>query len=362
MRILRDYILREIIESFLMALGVFTFVMLIGNFIKIVDLIVNKGVNIIFVGRLFIYLIPYLLSFTIPMALLTSTLLVFGRLSSDNEITAMRASGVSLYKIYYPVILFAMILSFALVPLNDKLLPQSHFATRRVLKDIGMQRPTAYIEAGTFIKDFEGYIIFIYEIDGNEFRNIRVYQPQPNEPTRTIVASKGEFIPIPEADTIRLKLENGTYDFPNPDEPGNFYKMNFKEYDLYLSLKTLSKSQIDKKPKDMSFDELRAEIERRKTDEDPTPVATELHRKIALSFSTLAFVLVALPLAIKTKRGEKSVGFGISLVIIMLYWIMLAGGEALALKHIIPPLFSMWMPNVILFIAGGILIILTSER
>ena len=112
----------------------------------------------------------------------------------------------------------------------------------------------------------------------------------------------------------------------------------------------------------MSFDELRAEIERRKINEDPTPVATELHKKIALSFSTLAFVLVALPLAIKTKRGEKSVGFGISLAIIIIYGIILAGGEALALKHIMPPLFSMWLPNLTLFIAGGILIILTAER
>ncbi len=362
MRILRNYILKEIFQSFMMTLGVFTFVLLMGNFIKIFDLVINKGVNILSVLNLFLYLMPYLLSFTVPMSVLTATLLVFGRLSGDNEITAMRASGISIYKIYQPVILFALLLSFALVPLNDRLLPKAHFETRKILKNIGMNKPAAYLEAGTFIRDFQDYIIFIYEINGNKFKNIRVYQPQEGGQTRTIVASRGEFIPMPKMESVKLKLEEGTYDFPNPENPSNFYKMNFKQYEMDISLKNISKNKIDKKAKDMTFDELKKEIDRRKVDEDPIPVETELHKKISMSFSSVAFVFIGLPLAIKTRRGEKSVGFGISLGIIMFYWLLLAGGEAIALKHILPPAIAMWLSNIVLFITGAILMAVSTEK
>ena len=96
MKILKKYILREVFVMFLFSLIVFTFVLVTGNLVKLADLVINKGVDISKVGKLFLFLIPFLLSYTIPMSTLSATLLVFGRLSSDNEILALRANGVSL--------------------------------------------------------------------------------------------------------------------------------------------------------------------------------------------------------------------------------------------------------------------------
>ncbi|MFC1807143.1 LptF/LptG family permease [Candidatus Omnitrophota bacterium] len=364
MRILRNYILREIAGPLFTSLSVFTFVLLIGNMFKIADLLVNKGVEIQDVGKFFIYLIPYILSYTIPMALLTATMLCFGRLSSDNEVTAMKASGISLYKIGLPVVILAFIISLASVYLNDRILPASHFASYKLVKEVGIKKPTAYLEPGTFIKSFKGYILFIHSIDGNKFNNIRIYQIKEGEPTRTIIAQSGEFLPNPGEDTVRLRLSNGTVDEPNPTNPNVFYKLNFKEYFVTMNLDSgLSKHKIEKKPKDMNIKELKEEILRFKISGiEIIPLVTEIHRKLAMAFSSFVFVLIGLPIAINTRRRERSVGFGISLLILTIYYLLLIGGQALSLRGVLPPIIGMWAANLIYFFIGTLLIFIVIEK
>lgn len=363
MKILRNHILKELVGPFLFSITVFTFVLLMGNLIKLAELVINKGVNMLDVLKLFFSLTPYLLSYTIPMSILTATLLTFGKLSSDNEITAMRASGISLYHITLPVIVISLIISLLSIPLNDRLLPKSHFASRRIVKQIAMSRPTAYLEAGTFIKSFKKYIIFIYGISNNKLYNVRIYEPQENGPTRTIIANKGEFISLPQKDMIKLKLIDGTSDEPNPKDPNNFYKLNFKTYYLTLDLSEHSSSRIEKKPKDMTIEELRLEIRKlRASHINPLPLISEIHKKIALSFSSFAFIFIGLPLAIRTRRTEKSIGFGLSLMVIVIYYLLQALGEALSLKEIIHPVLGSWLANILLISVGGVFLYRTGKR
>lgn len=364
MRILRNYILKEIAVPLIISLAVFTFILLIGNMFKLADLLINKGVDIKDVLRLFLYLMPYILSYTIPMAILTATMLCFGRLSSDNEVTAMKASGISLYKIGLPVLISAFIISLGSVYLNDRILPQSHFASYRLIKEVGLKRPTAYLESGTFIKNFKGYILFVHSIDKNNLKNIRIYQLQDNGPTRTIIAESGEFITYPDQDVVKLKLFNGTVDEPNPKNPGQFYKLNFKTYYMSLDLSgDFAKGEIEKKPKDMTIKELKDEMARLRTaGVETAPLLTEIHRKLATAFSGFVFVLVGLPLAINAKRREKSVGFGISLILLTVYYLLFIGGQALSLKNIISPIIGIWITNVIYFAAGIILIFVIIEK
>lgn len=364
MRILRNYILKEIAAPFITSLAVFTFILLIGNIFKLADLLINKGVEIKDVLRLFLYLIPYILSYTIPMAILTATMLCFGRLSSDNEVTAMRASGISLYKIGLPLLIAVFIISLGSVYLNDRVLPQSHFASYRLIKKVVIKRPTAYLESGTFIKNFKGYILFIHGIDKNKLKNIRIYQLQDNGPTRTIIAERGEFITYPEQNIVKLKLANGTADEPNPKNPSLFYKLNFKTYYMTLNLNNdFAEGEIEKKPKDMTIKELKDELARlRASGVETTPLLTEIHRKLAMAFSGFVFVLVGLPLAINTKRREKSVGFGISLILLTIYYLLFIAGQALSLKDIVPPIIGMWATNAIYFAVGIVLIFVIIEK
>lgn len=353
MKIIQRYILKELIFTFFISLGVFTFVLLIGNLVRLADLIINKGVSVISVGVLFINLLPILLSYTIPMATLTALLIVFGRLSSENEIIAMKSGGIAMYRLAIPILIAGLIISLFSFFLNDRVLPRTHFSSRKILKNIGIKNPASYLESGTFIKTFKDYIIFVYELKKNKLKNIRIYQLQENKPTRTIIANSGEFMPLPEQNAIKLKLQDGTSDEPDPKDPGHFYKLNFKTYFLTLNLDNGFAQNIEKKPKEMTIAELKAEIKRLgKNSIDTIPLVTEIHRKIALSFSSFAFILIGVSLGIFTRRGERSVQFLIALLIIVAYYLLFAGGIAISLKGILHPAFWLHIPNLLLIMLG----------
>lgn len=364
MRILRDYILKEFFHSFTLSLVVFTFVLLVGNIIKLADLVINKGVDIFSVLKLFSYLVPWLLSFTLPVAALTAVILTFGRFSSDGELTAMKASGISLARVSMPVIMLGVIFSFLAFFLNDQVSPNASFASRRVIKEIGIRSPTAALEEGTFIRGFENYVIFIYEITGNKFKNIRIYQPQEGKPTRTIIAERGEISSDPAKNLMELKLYNGTSEEPSPTDPDSFYKLNFKTYYMSLDLsKVFKKEKIQKKTREMTINELAAQIEKFKEQKiDTTSLYVEIYKKINMSIASLVLVLLGIPLGIKAHRSEKSIGFGISLILFAIYWGAFLGGVALALKGTVSPFLGVTLPNMVFFVLGVVLFINTSRR
>ncbi len=358
MKILRDYLIKEFIGPLFLAFGVLTFVMILGNLVKIAELIINKGVDILSVAKLFFFMIPYLFTYTLPIAALVAVLLSLGRLSSDNEIVAIRASGINIFSLALPLLVIGMMLSLLLVICNDRLIPYAHFATRKTLMEVGVKNPTAALEPGVFINSFDKYILFIYSIEDNKLNNIRVYEPQGDDkPARIIVAKKGEFIAIPEKNTLKLKLMDGTADEPDPGNPNTFYKLNFKNYFMTLNLSAMNeKGRIEKKPKDMTIHELRDEIASlKKQGVNAAPLITEIHKKVSLAFSCFVFVLLGLPLAIITKRREKSINFGIAFLIVGVFYLLFLGSEAMSLQGYMDPAIAMWLPNIIMGAIGVIL-------
>src|SRR3989338_700579 len=259
MKILRNYLLLELLHQFLLWIAAFTFVLLMGNLFKLADLIVNKGIAIAVVGKLFLYLIPFLMSFTIPMATLMATLLALGRLGQDNELTAMEASGVSFWRLTVPVLSTALLLSLGLVLFNDRALPRSHLAARRIVKEIGLKNPPAALEPGMFIRDFPPYILFFYGYEGTQLSKVRIYEPQPARPARTIVAERGVITPITDQGLVRLKLIDGSSDDVDPNAPERTYKVGFKTYFITLDTKKMAGGVLSKKPKEMTLNELRDE-------------------------------------------------------------------------------------------------------
>ena len=356
MRILRNYILRECIIPFFLALGVLTCVFLLGNLIQLANLVINKGVSIASIGKIFLLYVPVLLGYTLLIACLISVILAFGRMSSDNEILAMRATGIHVKYLLYPLFITGIILSLVSIVLNEKVIPYAHHEQHKLLKDLGIKNPTALLEAGIFIHDFQGQIIFIHRIDGNKIYNITIYQPQPDgKPTRTIIARRGEFTPVPGKDQIKLKLMDGTSDEPDLNNPNNFYKLNFKNYFMTLDLSQRDKN-LEKKPKSMTLKELETEIY--KLDRllvDTTRLRTEYHRKIAWSFSALIFILLGFPIAVITHRRERAANVVLAMIAAATYYLLSLGCEALSIQHISPPGLTMWIPNIL---AGALAIFL----
>jgi len=357
MRILRTYVLKEHVGPFLVTLNGLTAVLLVGNIIKFAELVIAKGVSLWDILRLLLYLVPYMLSFTIPMACLIAMVMTFGRLSSDYELIAMRASGISPARLIAPVLTVALLLSGTVLLLNDRVAPQAHLAFRRQLKAIGIKRPTAYLEPGTFIKGFTPYVIFVYEVEGNKLFNVRIYEPQPVGPTRTIVATRGEFAPAPDGRRAQLKLYDGTIDEWDPERPGSLYKVSFRTYTMNLSLDPQAAERVDKKLKEMTIAELVKE-ERRIGAEgiDTLPITIEFHRRIASSFAPLVFVIFGLALGLGTHHHERLVTFVWVLGMFLAYYLTSIGMNAVVLKGWLPAWLAMWLPNLVGATAGGVVV------
>lgn len=354
MKILRSYVLKEHLGPFTVTLGGLTLVLLVGNIVKFAELVIAKGVSLWDILRLLIYLIPYLSSYTVPMACVVATIMAFGRMSTDYELIAMRASGVAPTRLIAPLLTTALVISAGMLALNDRVVPASHLAFRKQLKAIGVKQPTAYLEAGEFIKDFPPYVIFVYQVEDNELAHVRIYEPQVNGPTRTIISQRGEFTPLPHDRGVQLKLYHGTIDEWDPERPGSLYKVSFGEYAMNLAADPETRSRLGKKVKEMTFHELLEQRERLIAEGmDTLPAMLELHRKIAASFAPLVFVLFGLALGLRSHQHERLITFVWVLGLFLAYYLALIGANAMALREWLPAWLAMWLPNLLGAALGG---------
>ena len=331
-----------------------------AHIVTVADLIVNEGVSAIYILNLFITVMPWVLTFSIPFSILSAVLLAFGRLASDNEIIALKASGVSLFKIASPVLTTALMVSLFCIPLNDRLLPSFEYNSRKLIKKIGVSSPLALLEPGVIVRDFKDYVIWVSSKDKNTIKDIRIYQKEKNKPTRVIVAEEGVVEPVVGTGTVNLKLVNGSIDESLPQDPDNPVKVVFNTYQVSLDLKEAFKEeQIERKPREMSISELRDKIEHlieieRGHDQlrTITRCYIEIHKKLALAFSSIIFALIGIPIALRMHRREKSINFGLTLALFLIYWSIMLGGVAFTIRQIVPPWLGIWSANIILFLIG----------
>lgn len=359
MRILRNYILKECVIPFALSLGVLSCVFLLGYTVKLTHLVINKGVALAAVGKIFLLLIPLLLTYTLPFACLIAVIMAFSRLSADNEIIAIRASGIRLKALSVPLWVVGIMLSLLTFHLNDTVIPRAHYEMKKLQGRLGLQNPDALLEPGVFITDFPGQTIFIHRIEGNTFYNITIWQPQDNGPTRTIVAKRGEFTQVPERRELILKLIDGTSDESDLQHPDTFYKLNFQTLFVTLDLSALQQEGA-KKPKSMTIHELVAEIHRLEPllkSDDIYPLETELYRRVTWSFAPLVFILIGFPLAVITNRREKSANIVTAIFCAAVYYLLSLGAQGLSMEGQLAAKYILWIPNL-----TGFLVILILNR
>lgn len=355
MRIVTKYLLKELAGPFLATLLISTIILAAANIVQTADMVMNKGVSLFQVTQLFLFFLPYVLIFTIPLSVLSAVLLGFGRLSGDNEVTTLRTSGISIFKVILPVVVCGLLISLINIPLNDKVFPQSEFEARKLAKSIGMKNPIALLEPGVVVKGFKDYIIFVDNIRGNILENISIIQPRLGSPTRTIVAKRGKVIPLPEENSVKLKLEDGTADEISLDSSEEYYKLTFKDYYMTLDLKdAIDVNSIQKKSREKNIKEILREVKQLqgKDIKEARKLRIELHKKIALAFSNLVFILIGIPLAITTHRREKFVGVALAGMLFLMYWGIMLGGIACSIIGIVPAWIGVWSGNAVLFVIG----------
>jgi len=237
MKLLYGYILKEHVGPFFFGLAVITFVLIMDFILEIMNLIVGKGLSAWVILQVFALNLAWMLALSVPMAVLVSTLMAFGRLSQDNEITAFKASGVSLYKMVLPPLLASILISAGLIWFNNAVLPEANHQARLLMSDIHQKRPTLSLRENIFMDDIPGYHILVKKVDSKSSRieGVTVYDQKDRLYPRTIFAEKGDVEFTPDGNTMILKLFSGEIHEPDEKDPGHYRRIAFDYQVIYIS-------------------------------------------------------------------------------------------------------------------------------
>jgi lipopolysaccharide export system permease protein len=360
-RTLNRYLLREIAIPFGLGLAIVTLILLIARILKLVELVVNRGVPLLQVLKLFSYILPAFLELTVPMALLLAVLVAFGRLSSDSELIAMNASGVSLYQLLAPVAVFAAAVYVVSLGLSLYARPWGNSLLRSALFDIARTRAGAAIKEKVFTDDFPGLVIYVDHIEppGNRLHGVLISDTRDAAQRNTVFAEMGLLVQDEETKTMLLRLLGGTmHAFYQKD--ASYPLTRCRVYDITLDLTaTLDRARRQEKDvSEMTIPELRRAMAAKRSAGQPTFIErVELQRKFSIPFASLVFAAVAVPLGIRPTRAVRSRGLTLSLVIIFVYYLLLTLGDNLGSRGALPAWVAMWLPNALLAIVALVLFV-----
>jgi lipopolysaccharide export system permease protein len=354
------YIFREVLPVFFIGLMIFTVILLMDKIIRLIELIVSRGGGIGNTLMLFLFISPSFLILTIPMSVLLATLLSFGRLSSDSEITAFKASGMSLYQLFIPIFVFSVLAYLLTSFLVFYGLPWGNRGFRSTLYLISQSKADIEIKERVFNDAFDGLVVYVDKvpIQGKRMDGILIYDERDKGKFSTIFAKDGYLVKNPKSQEVILRLHGGDIHRLEP-QTNTFQKVQFDTYDLKLELaKALFAIGNKLKEHEMSIGDLKTKIEEmKKRGEDTTSQKVELHKRYAIPFSCIVFGLMGLPLGIQPRRSGRSHGFVFSILILLAYYTSLIAFEFLAVQKMLPAYLAGWAPNLLFGSLGLYLLI-----
>lgn len=420
MKILTRYILREHIAPFFFAFLTITFLLIIDFVPKIIDRVIDKDIDLIVVLELVLMNLAWMLALSVPMSVLVATLMAFGRLSSDFEITAIKASGINMLRILIPLMIAASVVAYGMIEFHDKVLPDLNKKARTLLGDIQSMRPTLIFQSGIFITDIPGYLVLIDRVDhATSFvEGVRISDTNdPNHP-RLIVAKNGYLEMTDDGKNMRFSLNDGELHTLDMEDPDNYRKLDFVNQVINISgpntelVRTDSEFRTDR---EMGIEQMTGQVERatgamvplrdritktfdaklkylfadtfafnmkdtintkkalslvrsdasvllRHVERSRQQIkaqrqithkyGVEIHKKYSIPVASVAFVLIGAPLGIMTRRGGMGMAVAVAIVMFMIYWAFLMGGEDMANRGIVSPFWAMWSANILMGIVG----------
>ena len=356
MRLLHRYIISEFIESFLFGLSVFSAILLLDQIFELIDLFLSKGISILTVAKLFLLILPNIFSLTIPMAVLFGILLAYGRLSEDNEITAMRSSGIQYFSISAPVLVAVLALSVFLVYFNQYLSPATHSQFRKIYQHVLSSRPLIKFEekAITKIGDYRLYVTRINR-NSNSLEDVNIYKFSKNESDSAWRISASSAVVAVNPNAVIFNLFKGYWQKPNPSKPDTLIHMNYLYYKFTIPLGG-DIMPFSQSLREMTATEIMSEIRNYRLKKLPTNfLETEYWMRWTLALAPFVFAICGIPLGVISERGGKSIGFGMSLVILFVYYFALVSALNVSEKSYFSPGIVMWLPDFLILITGVIL-------
>jgi len=362
MKIIYRYLVLEFIPPFFYAFCLITLIILLNLVVQMMGRIAGKGLDPYVVMEFFFLNLAWIVALAIPMAVLIATLTAFGRLSADNEITALKAAGANLWQLIVPFMLLSGILCYLLIEFNNRVLPEFNHRSRVLSGDIHRKRPTLSLEEGIFIFDLPKYVLWAQRIDQKHSRlySLIIYdESNPRYPT-IVSAKEGDLSFVRREEAFHLQLYNGEIHRQDAKDASYYQLTHFQKSLIripapnmvferqesgYRSDRELSAQSMWKQVQEMKADPVK---NRRRIN----AFMVEVHKKYSIPVACLVFVLIGAPLGVRAHRGGLGMAAGLSIFFFLIYWAFLIGGEDLADRSIITPAMAMWIPNILLGAIG----------
>lgn len=331
----------------------FTFILLTARILKLVELLVTRGVPLFQIGKLFALILPTFLEMTVPMALLLGILVGLSGLSNDKEILALKASGISPYQVFWPIGMVALFVSLLTLLTTTLVRPAANLELKKELYSIAKSHVATALKENIFNSDFPNVLIYVEEVipPGNTSQGVLIVDRR--DPTReTVIFGKvALFLPNKETATLSLKLFDGVIHEKEKNQPA-FSQTHFNVYHFNLDLEqtfNLFKKQ-KRDPSEMSLRQLGKTIRNKQAQGlNAIHEIMDLHQRFSFPFAPLVFSLlgVALVLMPAPSRQGRFWGLVSCLFWLLLYYALLTTGKALGEREMLPPLLALWLPNLI---------------
>jgi lipopolysaccharide export system permease protein len=350
------YVIREVTAPFVFGVALLTFALVAGRLLKLTEMVVNHGVTLSEVMGLIAYIMPGFLELTFPMAVLLGVLLGFGRMSGDQELTAARACGISLYRLAAPVMAIALVVYIISSWFAFAVRPWANANLRQRLYDLTRTRSSAGLREKVFNRHFPGLVVYVDRISPSDSGLTGVLISDARDPGQqnTIVAHTGWVIPDEKQRAVTLRLFDGSL-YGQDLQNHSSHVTSFKRYDLTVRPEeALGLVQHD--PEEMSLRELSATIAKARASGRPNFEAeTELARKYTIPVATLFFAMLGVSLGLKPARGGQSERFGVSVALFFLYYSLMRVGQTLAERGQLDAVVAMSIPDVVFIVLAFVL-------
>lgn len=345
---------------------VLVFVFFIMKSLKLTEMVINKGIPLSSTLKLVVFTMPYLFVFILPMATLLSVLITYSRLSGDNEIVALKASGISPYQMLPPVIMVTISSFLISTYMAIYAMPWGSTSFKNLLFNLARNRVEVGINEQVFNDDFQDLVIYVNQISSKSkiMNGVFISDQRDPEISNTIVAKRGTMIPDKKNLTITFRMFDGSIHRVAKDLKST-QTISFDVYDLNLDLEAIlpQERRDSKGRKELSVREIRERIRRLgKKSKEYNTLTMELHRRFSIPFACFVLGFIAVPLGITTRPSGRSWGAVLALAFFLIYYILLSSVWSLGEAGILPPALGTWMPNIILGAMAAYMLVKTANE
>ncbi|HSE47727.1 MAG TPA: LPS export ABC transporter permease LptF [Terriglobales bacterium] len=360
MRIFTRYILKEVLAHGAIGVAVFTFVLFMGQVGKIMEVVVRNSAPLPSIAEVFLLGLPTALKFSIPMGVLVGILIGLSRLAADSEVTAMRAAGLGVGIFVRTIAIFAAAAwLFALVN-QTFLLPRSAQQLSELQGRLKSTQAPFEVQPRVFYEDFHNYVLYVQDSSAAENAALwrGIFLADISTPGAPKITLADEGVVLPEGENkIRLHLSNGSQHETNPRDPGKYTITTFEETDIPIELPSDNTQQQRQTMSELST----ADLLRLSHQPKFHWYLTEFHFRLALPTACLVLALVGIPLGLSSRKGGRSTGFVLTIVLVFLYYVVSLAGVELARQGKVAPVLGAWMANI-LFVLAGIALLFRVDR